>query len=197
MDHIRELEKNITLYFREKVLDFMRMNPEMTLREAVDTWSDRYSAIYNSPSYICDFVNERLNPDFGISYGTLQETLRSEGVTFMGYIKSLLREGLLGDNNIFDNKDEDDEAQEEADEVKKELINDALGDKVNIEDMEDEELDGLLGKVAMMFGKVNEKVSYIRENLKDKNTDYVIKAISKGTGMSLEESKEALELLDV
>lgn len=195
MDYIKELENNITDYFKEEVLDFMHRNQGMSLKEAINTWADRYSAIYNTPSYINGFVEERLNPSFGITYTTLQETLRSEGTTFMKYVESLLKEELLGNNNIFGSDEDETSAKEEADDIKKEIINDTLGDEVNLDNLDGEELDIVLGKIRNLT-KVNEKVSVIKESLKDKDSDYIAKVVSKGTGMTLEESKMALEMLD-
>ena len=195
MDYIKELENNITDYFKEEVLDFMHRNQGMSLKEAVNTWADRYSAIYNTPSYINGFVEERLNPSFGITYTTLQETLRSEGTTFMKYVESLLKEELLGNNNIFGSDEDESSAKEEADDIKKEIINDTLGDEVNLDNLDGEELDIVLGKIRNLT-KVNEKVSVIKESLKDKDSDYIAKVVSKGTGMTLKESKMALEMLD-
>ena len=222
----------------------------MTFNEALSTWADRYSAIYNTPSYVNEFVESSLKPKFGITYSDLQESLRSEGTTFMRYVESLLKSrftegGIFGDkedsaaenqenadelkvkaiagsigadedtlkdldNDALDTllgsvelKDEDvekevdsDDPEEKADEKKAGIIKKMMGDdNLDLSDEDSEELDSLIGKLAGKMG-ITEKVVIIRNAFKEKDNSIIEKAIAKGTGMTLEESKMVLEMLD-
>ena len=222
----------------------------MTFNEALSTWADRYSAIYNTPSYVNEFVESSLKPKFDITYSDLQETLRSEGTTFMRYIESLLKsrlteggifgdkeddsaenqeradelkaktiEGSIGaeegtldnvDDDTLDNllgsvelQDEDveteadsDNPKEKADEKKAAIIKKMMGDdNLDLSDEDSEELDSLMGRLSGMMG-ITEKVITIRDAFKEKDSSIIEKAIAKGTGMTLEESKMVLEMLD-
>lgn len=250
MDYIKALEKEITDHFEGKVREFQDRNSYMTFNEALSTWADRYSAIYNTPSYVNEFVESSLKPKFGITYSDLQESLRSEGTTFMRYVESLL-ESRLREGGIFGNKEDDSEKnQEEAKELKAKVIAGSIGvdedtldnldddvldnllgsvelqdddvegesdsddpeesakekkaaiikkmsgdENLDLSDEDDEELDSLMGKLSSGM-KVDEKVIVIRNAFKEKDNSIIEKAIAKGTGMTLEESKMVLEMLD-
>lgn len=250
MEYIETLEKEISDHFKEKLEEFHRRNPGSTLTESLDIWADRYSALYNTPSYMNDFVEEVLKPKFGITYPMLQESLRSEGTTFMRYVESLLRSRLT-EGGIFDTEDNESEDKENARKLKARAVEDSinadegslddvnddaldtimgnvelkdddveseasdsddpeekakdkkagiikklLGDSdIDISDEDSESLDSIMGKLAGKLG-ITEKVTLIRDILREKEESVIVEAISKGTGMTLEESRMALEMLD-
>lgn len=256
MDCIKALEKEISDYFGEELQDFCNRYPKLTEKEALKTWADRYSAIYNTPSYINEFVEKILEPKFGITYQTLQETLRSSGITFTKYVESLM-ETRLQEGTIFKNlfggdegenqtnakklktdaiessigaeegalddlddsaiddllgsvelKGEDGEkieadvdqsadTEEKSKEKKSGIIKNILGNEdIDLSDEDSEELDSIMGKLSGAMN-VTEKVCLIRDTFREKDTSTLQKLISKGTGMTLDESKTVLELLDV
>lgn len=250
MDYIRTLEDKISGYFEADLRDFQERN-HMTLNESLEAWSDRYSAIYNTPSYMNEFIESILKPEFGIDYVTFQECLRSSGTTFMKYVESLMR-ARLNEGNIFgteensesDNKekaeeiktsavekaigadegsldnlddesidtllgsidtgDEDieadvndsDDVEKKANTKKSSIIKKILGDsKVDLSDEDSDELDSILGRLASSV-KIFEKVSIIKESFKDEDISVLEKLVSKTTGMTLDESRTALELMN-
>lgn len=227
----------------------------MSEREALKSWAERYSAIYNTPSFINGFVEETLKPKFGITYQSLQETLRSSGTTFTKYVESLL-ESRLEEASIFNDIEEGDESenQENAKDIKEDAIEKSIGaekgslsslddesldtllgsvelkgedgediedevedtdnteeksnnkksslikkflgnDDIDLSDEDGEELDSIMGRLAGLMN-VSEKVYFIRNTFKEKDITTLQKMVSKGTGMTLEESKMALEMLD-
>ena len=254
MDYIKALEEEISDHFTEDFRDFYGRNPKLTETEALHNWAERYSALYNNPSYINGFVEEILKPKFGINYQTLLETLRSSGTTFTRYVESLL-ESRLNEGIIFGDKGGDDsQNQENAEELKKKAIAQSIDtDEKDLDSLDDNAIDNLLGSVKLkgddgeeieasvdedantedkanqkksalikkMVGSdnidlsnedseeldsimgrlsnltnVSEKVYLIRDIFKEKDTLTLQKFISKGTGMTLEESKMVLEMLD-
>lgn len=255
MDYIKALEEEISDHFTEDFRDFYGRNPELTEKEALKSWAERYSAIYNTPSFINGFVEDTLKPKFGITYQSLQETLRSSGTTFTKYVESLL-ETRLEEDTIFKNMSSGDEVQnqkkagkmkaraveqsinvdegsldslddssidnlfgsvqlkgDDGEEIEKEInqsgtpeqkanqkkssiIKKMLGSEdIDLSNEDGEELDSLMGSLAGMMN-VTEKVYFIRDTFKEKDSDTLQKLISKGTGMTLEESKMVLEMLD-
>ena len=250
MDYIEALEREIVSHFGDKVREFQNRNSDMSLKEALSTWTDKYSAIYNTPSYVNEFVESSLKPKFGITYSNLQESLRSEGTTFMRYVESLLKsrlteggifsdkeddsaenqkkaeelkakaiEGSIGaEEGTLDNVDDDaldnllgsvelqdkdveaevdsDDPKEKADEKKAAIIKKMMGDdNLDLSDEDSKELDSLMGRLSGMMG-ITEKVLTIKDAFKGKDSSIIEKAIAKGTGMTLEESKMVLEMLD-
>ena len=254
MDYIKSLEKEISDHFTEDFRDFYGRNPKLTETEALHNWAERYSALYNNPSYINGFVEEVLKPKFGINYQTLLETLRSSGTTFTRYVESLL-ESRLNEGIIFgDEEGDESQNQEDAEELKRKAIEQSIdADEGTLDSLDDESLDSLLGSVELkgddgedvesevdddadvedkanqkksalikkMLGSedvdlsnedgkeldsimgrlsgltnVSEKVYFIRDTFREKDSDTLQKLISKGTGMTLEESKMVLEMLD-
>lgn len=254
MDYIKALEEEISNHFKGDFQDFHGRYPELTEKEALHNWAERYSALYNTPSYINGFVEESLKPKFGITYQSLQETLRHSGTTFTKYVESLLENRLTEGSILGDEEGDESQNQENAKELKAKAIEQAVdADEGTLDSLDDESLDNLLGSVKLkgddgeeaesevdedadteekanqkksalikkMLGSedvdlsdedgeeldsimgrlsgltnVSEKVYFIRDTFREKDSLTLQKLISKGTGMTLEESKLVLEMLD-